>query len=110
MLTVRFPGGVAVQYDAAHYLLRDGAGWHLYTAAPDKGGQWVASIELSAGAVVEAVGACRIENPAAQLTGERAVEEVAQHIREYGRRVPKLVATLKRELAAFDARRMTWKD
>ena len=109
MMTVRFPSGVSIQYNTATHLAYKPGIWELYTEDPDKGGQWVASLQSTAGAVVEVLGACRIENPAAQLTGERALREVTDRIRTFGPGAGATLAQLKRALRAFDATRRAWK-
>ena len=57
MFTVRFPNGQTVQYNTAGYLVHGDNGWHLYVR---KDGPWVASIQPSAGAIVECTPACRV--------------------------------------------------
>ncbi len=111
MMTVRFASGVAITHNQATWLrYRGDGGWELYTADPDKGGLWVASIQKDAGAVVEVQRACRVENPADALTGEGALKEVAERIREFSASAPRLAARLKRELRAFNATKCSWSD
>ncbi len=109
MFTVRYPSGVAVQYNTACYLLRGNDGWQLYTKNPTEGGTWVASIQLSAGAVVEAVGACRVGNDAGGRTDEEALRRVVAHLPRLAQAFPTVVRQLKRGLRGFDATRQEWK-
>jgi len=60
MITVRFPNGQAVTYNDATHLIRSEDGWQLHT---EKGGRWVASIQSSAGVIVEAMPPCSVSNP-----------------------------------------------
>jgi hypothetical protein len=108
MLTVRFPTGVAVQYNDAFFLRRGADAWTLWTKDPDEGGKWVASIQLSSGAIVEAQGACRVENAADGRGRERALQTVLEHLRWYGTSFPSAVKQLKRELRGFDSHRGQW--
>ncbi len=63
MITVRFPTGVSITYNAAHYVEHPERYWKLYDKAPDKGGDLIAIIQASAGAILEFPAPCRIENP-----------------------------------------------
>jgi hypothetical protein len=110
MLTVRFPTGIAVTYNTAMFLKSGASSWRLYTADPDRGGQWVASIQVSAGASVEAVGACRIENPVEDLTSDHALRRVTAEVADLARRYPSQVAALKRALTQFDSRTRSWRE
>lgn len=59
-MTVRFPNGQAVQYNDANFLLRTENGWQLFTK---ENGKWLASIQTSAGVIVEAIPPCYVGNP-----------------------------------------------
>jgi hypothetical protein len=63
MMTVRYPSGLSITYNEANWLVykTDSAAWELYTRNPKSGGFWVASIQNSAGALVEVRPACRVE-------------------------------------------------
>lgn len=81
MLTVRLPNGQVLQYNDACWLKRSSNGWALYTADPDKypDAKWVASIQDSAGAIVEARPPCRIykgKAPAKPISLEQLAKEV----------------------------------
>lgn len=82
MLRVRFPSGMVIQYNSATYLSQKEIGWDLYENKDEK--KWVASIQLSAGAVVEAIPACRVynetESELAQSVGDQ-LESVKRLIR-----------------------------
>lgn len=110
MVTVRFASGVAVQYNAAQYLIHGEGAWKLYTANPANGGTLVVAIQASAGAIVELYPACRVEDPAHDLTNERALRLVAERIREFSARAPQLAAQLKVALRAFNAKTRRWQD
>lgn len=60
MITVRFPNGQAVTYNSAALLTyKPGSAWELTS----KNGGWVASIQESAGVIVESEPPCKVENP-----------------------------------------------
>ncbi len=63
MLTVRFPTGLWIQYNTATFVRYVAAGYELYTADPERGGRWVATVQSAAGVVVEAVPPCHVEHP-----------------------------------------------
>jgi|SRR5581483_4278601 len=111
MMTVRFASGVAITYNEATWFRRNNDGsWALYTADPDKGGRWVASVQSAAGIVLEVQRAFRVENPVEELTGEHALKQVAERIREFSARAPRVAAQLKRDLRAFNAKTHRWSD
>lgn len=62
MLTVRYPNGQAIQYNNANYLRYSTSAYEIYNGDPDKSGKWIASIQLSAGAIVETTCPCKIHN------------------------------------------------
>ena len=105
MLTVRYPNGVAVTYNTANFLSRETDAWNLYTTDPMKGGEWVATIQLSAGCVVESVRACRVENLLTGMTLPTAADLVLENLRELDYRHLK---ALKIALKNFDARTGNW--
>jgi hypothetical protein len=109
MFIVRYPTGVSITYNQARYLTYKSAVWELYTADPEKGGNWVASISPSAGCVVEAIEACKIENPTTDVTGRTVLLNVVKHLRDYSRYDFDLLIELKRALQQFDARARGWK-
>ena len=109
MMTIRYPSGVSITYNNATFLKYATHAWDLYTADPDKGGKWVASIMPSAGAMVEVSPPYKIENPAENLTGERALQEVAGRIHSFGSGSGAQLAKLKRALADFNMRTRRWR-
>lgn len=58
MLIVRFPNGQAIQYNDANFLSCHQGTWVLYSNESKE--KWIASIQESAGAIVEAVRACDV--------------------------------------------------
>lgn len=106
MFVVRYPTGLAVTYNTAAYLRYVTGGCELYTKNPDAGGTWVATIQASAGASIEAVRACRAEFAA--MTVEKAARYLAEHPDEL-KTLPAYVARdLKRALTAFNAKTGSW--
>lgn len=111
MFIVRFPNGVAITYNDANYLRYTTSGMELYDKAPNENGNWIACIQASAGATVERVPACFVENPVEKLTGENALKFVVEHVREFNTwRNHNQLKALKQTLAHFDARRGAWMD
>src|ERR1700738_4173022 len=98
MMTVRFSNGNAIQYNRANHLVyRDGR-MVLYTA---EGGEWVASISLESGAIVESrVSACRVYN--ALANGEQ-IQFLINNVRQLSYNDLGVLARLKKELANFNA-------
>jgi hypothetical protein len=82
MIRVRYPDGTTFQYNDANYLHRDSITWDLYSDAKET--KWIASIQASAGAIVEAVPACRIYNAAEQFNSNimRLLQEDLSIIRK----------------------------
>lgn len=105
MLTVRFPSGVSFTYNNANFVYRTDNGWQLYTTDPKNGGEWVASIQNSAGCTIEASKPCRIENPVAGLTQAAAADLVLENLRELDWRRLK---ALKIALRDFNAKTCEW--
>jgi len=54
-LAVIYPDGSWRKYNAANHLSRETHGWVLRTS---ESGDWVASIQMSTGVIVEAIAAC----------------------------------------------------
>lgn len=86
MFTVRYPNGQAVQYNTAGFLKYNATVWEIYTKDPEKGGSWVASIQISAGAIVECVRACDVYDAPTR----KAQDQIAQLTKE--------VRSIKRKL------------
>lgn len=108
MLTVMFPSGVRVTYNEANYCLRSENSWNLYTA---KDGNWVASIQGSAGALIEARKPCVIAAPPL-ATAKSALELVVHELNRNqitGRDDMTLLRDVKQMLRRLDARKKAWK-
>lgn len=109
MMTVRFPNGTSVQYNSANFVTLGTAndrGFHLYT--DDTKRIWIASIQESAGAIVEGVAACRVYNP----VREKSLSEIVDGIltgKATGYVDCVALARLKAGLRSFDAGRKRWK-
>ncbi len=104
MLTVRFPNGQAVTYKHANYLDYSGSGWELYTKA---GGDWIVSIQESAGAIIETEEPCKIENPTIAMTEGVALRMVGRMV-ENGTCPGAEATQMKAALRHFDARSWSW--
>ena len=96
MMTVRYPNGTAVQYNTAGSLYYKKWGWELYTESEESGGSWIASIQLSAGAIVEFSPACKVFNAADQ----KAFLGLMTEIKFLRKKLDKLTA---------EKRKKTWK-
>lgn len=113
MFVVRYPDGTAITYNTANYLVYEKHAWVLRTK---KDGGWVASIQLSAGATVECVTACKVERPEDQVSLATLVERVVERLKEDRRRgsyldwsLRKHVNNLKRLLSRCDMRGGRWR-
>ena len=106
MMTVTFPSGVRVQYSTAGYLIRDQASWVLYTK---KDGDWIASIQMSAGVIVESVPACAVTAPPIP-SDDAALDALLRQIESGDRGTMNVwkLKHLKRALATFNAKRNAW--
>lgn len=104
MMTVRFPNGQFVQYNNAAYLVRDGNDWCLYTAKPDSGGKWIASISAAGGCVVEGTSPCKIG--VIHIEPDKFIDELVDRLKEV---TAYRLARLKSALRKFDSRSYCWK-
>ena len=104
MMTVRFPNGQAVTYNRADYLDYSGDNWELYT---EKDGEWIASIQVSAGAIIEVEPPCKIENPTIAMTEGTALRMVARMLKD-GTCPGAEAVEMKAALRGFDARSWAW--
>lgn len=104
---VRYRTGLVVTYNDARFTRSDDKGnARLYTADPDKGGTWIATIQASAGATIEGTRACRSEFEA--MTVEKAARLLSEHPDEL-RKLPIYVARdLKRAFTSFNAKTGSW--
>ena len=102
MITVTFPNGVRVTYNSTNYLIRDNSYWDLYTR---KDGNGVASIQPSAGVIVEVVKPCAVVGP--PVTSPDTISDVICMLAESGelhRAASYKVKNLKWVLRKFNAR------
>lgn len=113
MFTVRFPTGVSIDYNRAALLYsKPNGSLQLYTKAEEKGGQWIATIQAGAGAIVEASPACKVENPTTKGTLEECAVRLAGELRLLSQR-PECIAALrdlKQELRGFNITTGEWKE
>lgn len=107
MITVRFPTGVAVQYNDAHYCERAANGYtDLYSS---KGGSWIAQVPTGA-AIVEVKRPCRVYN--SNHEPGSIVDALNKMLGDPAQRttLPMYeLAELKSRLKAFNALRRRWK-
>ncbi len=110
-MTVRFPNGHAVTYKRAGYLDNRGPGWELYTG---EGGDWIASIQESAGAMIETTSPSKVENPTMTigLTDAEAMEMVVRMLENHTcpAGAGEDTARMKAALRSFDARSWEWNE
>lgn len=114
MFVVRYPDGTAVTYNTANYLTRTDTGWNLHTKNPAEGGNWVASIMLTAGATIECVPACKVERPEDQAPLHQLLRTVVTRLEDerhtyVNYKVHPALRRLKRMLQSFDMRGNTWR-
>jgi len=106
MMTVTFPTGLRVTYSDARFLNYKSSAWELYTANPEEGGRWVASIAPGAGCIVETLPPSKIESAASNT--QSVAELLAEQPGEL-RRLPRwTLRKLKRALAKFKPRSGEW--
>ncbi len=99
-LTVRYPNGATVTYNKAHKIAYRPDG---HFEVLDTKGHWVASIQGSSGAIVEAGLPCAITGPGeSDRSRLRYVLENLRHMDEV------LLRQLKAALKDFDARTYSW--
>lgn len=105
-MTIRYPNGQAVTYNDAGYLVREIHSWSLYTDSSRS--RWIASVQLSAGAIIEGTYPCVIENPLTERT-ESSAEGMVLRMYEQGRHKQGARAVrIKRALRRFDMRTWLW--
>jgi len=86
MMTVRFPNGQALQYNEALWLDYEHNGtWVLRKA---KGGDCVAFIQASAGAIVEFRSPCRVSHPQVKDL-QPQIDQLTKEIRSLKRKIQK---------------------
>jgi hypothetical protein len=110
MLRVRYPNGTVLQYNDANHLYCDTTfpSWDLYSDSSKS--RWIASIQLSSGAIVERVKPCAVYNEN-ENSLENAVEKVIADAESVSGNVwvTSRLADLKHLLARFDGRTRMWK-
>jgi hypothetical protein len=72
MMTVRFPNGLAIQYNSATFASRGSVYTDIYTR---EGGAWVAQVP-TAGCLIEVVSPCRIYNSSTSETESKIFREL----------------------------------
>lgn len=93
MMTVRYPNGQAIQYNDAMFLEHgNGTTWVL---RKKQGGDPLAFIQASAGAIVEFVYPCRVYDGIRKIEDEK-VAEITREIRSVKRKLNSRTVT-KRE-------------
>lgn len=111
MIIVRFPNGTAVTYVQANNVQINETYFRLLSSP--NASTAIAIVPMASGAVIELQPPSRIENPVTDLTIERALEMVLEHLRDsrghsivhHGHQLKKL----KARLSLFDARALAWK-
>jgi hypothetical protein len=103
MMTVRFPNGQAVTYNDACVLAYEDHAWLIYGVRK----KWIASLQLSAGAIVEAVRPCSITNPVQNITKESAIKMVLKMIED--REEISGLADIKRGLKDYNMQTCEWR-
>lgn len=104
-MTIRYPNGQSITYNNACFLsYKNNGAWELYEDKDEK--RWVASIQATAGVILEVKTPCKIENPIVDLTLRKAVEMVIEHIKCLSKYD---VAKLKRKVKDFSTRTYEWK-
>lgn len=105
MMTVRFPTGVAVQFNEANYVIRGDRITDLYDK---KDGRWLAQVPNDC--LIEVVRACRVYN--SNHEPGAIVDALNRMVADPARReaLPRYeLAELKRRLRAFDSKGKVWK-
>lgn len=87
MLTVRFPNGMAVQYNGANFVNSDDPhGSRIYTK---RDGGLVARVQHSAGAIIEFVPACHVYQALNDPSGDR-IDSILRDVQAMNRKLSKL--------------------
>jgi hypothetical protein len=73
-VTVRYPNGLVVKYNNAHFLRYGADGWHLYTNSKEE--QWIATIMPSAGVTVEQTPACSVTQSNPEYSEIRSMKQM----------------------------------
>jgi hypothetical protein len=105
-ITVRYPTGIVVTYNDAHFLTHGEGQWKLSDKDPSKGGRYVAFIQASAGVIVEFDRACKVET--VTLDVAKAAQILAGDATELKKQPFGVLRDLKRLLAHFNAKTGGW--
>ncbi len=104
---MRFPDGTSIQYNNAHYAVRNTAGYtDLYDCKDEKARRWIAQFPNSC--VIEVSPACRVYNA---LSNEGSIHTLMGAMRNFGIYSDEMRAliTLKKELSKLNSKTKTWK-
>ena len=93
MLRVRYPNGLVVQYNDAQRVVMSATSWDLYADTAKT--KWVASIQPSAGAIVEYYRPCSVEQGIAPTSLRDLPHSTLRK--------------MKRELEHYSIRNASWK-
>ncbi len=85
MMTVRFPSGLAVQYNDANFLNRTSGFWDLYTDSTKT--KWIACVQESAGVLIEVVRPCSVTMTGPTVRNE--LEPLCKELRTIQRKLRK---------------------
>lgn len=94
MLRIRYPSGLVVQYNDAQQVVMGATSWDLY-ADPPNNKKWIASLQPSAGAIVEYYRPCSVE----QSIAPTSLRDLPHST----------LRKMKRELEGYSIRNSAWK-
>lgn len=103
MLTVRYPDGRVIVYNQAVKLTYTASN-HSWELANSRG-DWIASIQLSAGVIIEADSPCRITRDLGAV-----LEDITDNPEMLRLAPGRILAELKRQLQDFNRQTWCWKD
>ena len=117
MLTVRYPDGVVVTYNNANELSYSEGVWILFKnyGVKNKDGEekkdWVASIQVSAGVIVECQPGLKYFSKNYLPYRENALRFVVEHLTEFdGSSQEELLKQLKSKLTKYNSQTGLWKN
>ena len=84
MITMRFPNGFTVQYNAAHTIQYVGSPHHSVRLVDSQDG-WIADIPLASGVIIEVVAPCRVYQALSVPP-----DDVARQLKALNRRLGKM--------------------
>lgn len=108
MLTIRYPNGQSLTYNKATFLSYTTITWELYT---EENGKWIASIQPSAGIIIETQRPDKIDNPIKNITNIDSLQRVLRlcEIKDMTIDEKDILNDIKKELKKFDGRIKEWK-